>query len=91
MKKAHMRGLIISIIFLSTTLAMYFFGQAYAKDRFVNDTNKCQLGIMSSCSSLGLKYLNGYGIEKNEQKAFFLFKKACNNNDSYGCTYMEWI
>jgi len=86
-----MKKIIVSAIILGAIIGIFLYGQKVAKDRFINDTNKCELGIMSNCSSLGLKYLSGYGTEKNKEKALALFEKACDGNDSEGCLNLGWI
>ena len=40
---------------------------------------------MLGCSNLGFMYNNGNGVEKNEQKAAELYKKACNGGEMNGC------
>ena len=41
---------------------------------------------MQGCGHLGFMYEYGNGVEKNEQKAVELYKKACDGGEVHGCT-----
>ena len=40
---------------------------------------------MLGCGGLGAMYEYGNGVEKNEQKAAELYKKACDGGEMLGC------
>lgn len=55
---------------------------------------ECSNNDPSSCSYLGIEYLNlahfyeSDGIQINYIRAASLFEKGCNSNDYYGCTFL---
>ena len=46
---------------------------------------QCDIGNGDSCSHLGVMYVNGVGVEKDEAEAGKLYQKACNLNSADGC------
>ena len=46
---------------------------------------------MAGCTNLGIMYANGDGVEKNEQKAVELYKKACDGGEMAGCTNLGFM
>jgi len=45
----------------------------------------CDLNDGFVCSRLGVLYMNGEGVKKNESKAKRYYRKACSLNDKTGC------
>ena len=46
---------------------------------------------MLGCNNLGVMYEKGNGVEKNEQKAVQLYKKACDGGEMLGCRNLDII
>ncbi|MDD7599371.1 MAG: SEL1-like repeat protein [Campylobacter sp.] len=36
-------------------------------------------------------YAHGNGVEKNEQKAAELYKKACDGGNMFGCQFRHYV
>jgi len=45
----------------------------------------CDAGMAESCVHLGVMYLEGLGVERNDAKSLSLFSKACYAGDHNGC------
>ena len=45
----------------------------------------CEDGIGEGCHNLGVRYVNGQGVEQNQQKANEFFGKACDSGIAGGC------
>ena len=47
--------------------------------------SECDKNNDAACTNLGVMYVNGQGVEKNEQKAVEFYKKACENKSFIAC------
>lgn len=45
----------------------------------------CEEGSGDSCSNLGIMYVNGIGVDRDEKQAAILYKKACDMDSADGC------
>ena len=45
----------------------------------------CNLGDGKGCNDLGIKYVKGEGVAKDEYKAIEFYRKACNLKYAWGC------
>lgn len=54
---------------------------AYEKAKYWYEKS-IEAGIKESYNNLGMLYLQGNGVEKNEQKAFLLFQKGAEHGDA---------
>jgi TPR repeat protein len=54
-------------------------------DDISNLSSECEKGQLASCSTLGIDYLTGRGVAKDENKARALLERACGGNDARGC------
>ncbi|MDP2078281.1 MAG: sel1 repeat family protein [Sulfuricurvum sp.] len=48
-------------------------------------TKACNSGNADACFSLGIKYYNGNGVKKDQNKAEQLYKQACKGGISEAC------
>jgi TPR repeat protein len=82
-------SLIWFIFFVLNLFAEDSFYVEYKKREYLNSSElfktSCDNGDIDSCYTLGIMYLNGYGIKPNYLKARDLFTKACNDKNSDGC------
>jgi TPR repeat protein len=77
MKKILIYLLIIGIISLNAG--------SYDKE-----IKECDLGDAKQCYALALHYLFS-PLYKNNEKGLHYYKKACNNNHLFSCTYLGFI
>ena len=52
---------------------------------------ECENGQLASCTALGIDYLDGRGVTKDENKARALLERACGGNDARGCNNLGII
>src|SRR5262247_2585455 len=52
---------------------------------------ECEKGQLASCTALGIDYLDGRGVTKDENKARALLERACGGNDARGCNNLGII
>src|SRR6266511_1832447 len=52
---------------------------------------ECEKGQLASCTALGIDYLTGRGVTKDENKARALLERACGGNDARGCNNLGII
>ena len=50
--------------------------------------NACNADYINACFNLGLSYLDGQGVQKNEKQASQFMEKSCNHNDVAGCFFL---
>jgi len=48
-------------------------------------SEQCELRNGDSCSNLGIMYVNGIGVERDELKAGQLYQQACDLESADGC------
>jgi len=46
---------------------------------------QCEIGNGDSCSNLGIMYVNGVGVKRDEVEAGKLYQKACDLSSPKGC------
>lgn len=51
----------------------------------------CDLGGLSGCYALGVKYYRGDGVNKDVKRSFVLFKQACDGGKIEGCNNLAVI
>src|SRR5262245_39843867 len=51
----------------------------------------CESGQLTSCTTLGIDYLEGRGRAKDENKARALFERTCSGGDARGCNNLGII
>src|SRR5260370_26697464 len=52
---------------------------------------ECEKGQLTSCTALGIDYLKGQGVAKDENKARGLLERACDGNDARACNNLGII
>jgi|CXWL01.1.fsa_nt_gi TPR repeat protein len=45
----------------------------------------CEKGTANACASLGMLYVEGEGVKKDNFQAVALFRKACDGGNALGC------
>ena len=53
--------------------------------------SECEKGQLASCTTMGIDYLDGHGVAKDEGKARALLERACGGNDARGCNNLGII
>lgn len=53
--------------------------------------SECEKGQLASCTVLGIDYLDGHGVAKDESKARALLERAYGGNDARGCNNLGII
>ncbi|MBT3223228.1 MAG: sel1 repeat family protein, partial [Proteobacteria bacterium] len=51
----------------------------------------CNLGHMRSCSAVGMRYKEGWGVDKDLHKAMQFWERACRWGDREGCIYLSEV
>src|SRR5712692_8641520 len=62
-----------------------------APDEISNLSGECEKGQLTSCTALGIDYLKGQGVAKDETRARGLLGRACDGNDARGCNNLGII
>ena len=64
--------------------------QAFKQGNYTQATKfyekACNDGVMDSCCSLGVLYVEGRGVKQNYIQAIQFFEKACNGNSAIACS-----
>ena len=78
--------------------ACYHLGNAYRKGEIVKRdyylamqayTNACNAGDLPSCANIGAMYELGLGVNKDEKRAYGIYKVACFRGLSKACPQMK--